>query len=204
MDVLWHFWAIFNPPGGPRGQFWWVQMAPSDHPGCIPPRSNQYPLRSSHLEPPEPLMAINARFMAFLGHFWPPWRPPGTISVGPNSPNRPSWIYPTQIQPSDRFHQKMTQNGEKNDSKWPYMTPNDLNLAQNDPKCPKNRPKITFWYLGDLPGTKKWFKMEKNDPKWPYMAPNDLKWAKNDSKRNFSKIAKQIRLKLKICTTQYA
>ena len=98
-----HFWSISEPPGGPWGQFWCVQMAPTDHLRCIPPRSNQDPLRSSHLEPPEPLMAINARFMAFLGHFWPPWRPPGTISVGPNSPNRPSWIYPTQIQPSDRI-----------------------------------------------------------------------------------------------------
>ena len=55
----------------PRGQFQWVQMAPTDHSGCIPPRSNQYPLRSSHLEPPEPPMAINARFMAFSGSLWP-------------------------------------------------------------------------------------------------------------------------------------
>ena len=47
----------------------WVQMGPTDHPGCIPPRSNQYPLRSSHLEPPEPLMAINGRFLAFFVDF---------------------------------------------------------------------------------------------------------------------------------------
>ena len=73
MAFLGHFW----PPWRTWGQFQWVQMAPTDHPGCIPPRSNQDPLKSSHLEPPEPLMAINARFMAFLGHFWPPWRPPG-------------------------------------------------------------------------------------------------------------------------------
>ena len=38
MAFLGHFW----PPWGPLGQFWWVQMAPTDHPGCIPPRSNQY------------------------------------------------------------------------------------------------------------------------------------------------------------------
>ena len=68
---LWYFLAISDPRGGPRGQFQWVQMAPTDHPGCIPPRSNQYPLRSSHLEPPEPLMAINGRFMAFSGSLWP-------------------------------------------------------------------------------------------------------------------------------------
>ena len=73
MAFLGHFW----PPWRTWGQFQWVQMAPTDHPGCIPPRSNQDPLKSSHLETPEPLMAINARFMAFLGHFWPPWRPPG-------------------------------------------------------------------------------------------------------------------------------
>ena len=48
---------------------------------------------------PEPPMARNAHFMAFLGHFCPPWRPPGAISVGPNGPNRPPWMYPTQIQP---------------------------------------------------------------------------------------------------------
>ena len=71
-----------GPPGGLEmaqkchkmriyGHKWlrWVQMAPTDHPGCIPPRSNQDPLRSSHFEPTEPLIAINVRFMAFLGHF---------------------------------------------------------------------------------------------------------------------------------------
>ena len=40
MRILWHFWAISDRPGGPRGQFWWVQIAPTDHPWCIPPRSN--------------------------------------------------------------------------------------------------------------------------------------------------------------------
>merc|ERR1712218_445336 len=63
------FLGHFCPPWRPPGQLRWVQMAPTDHPGCIPPRSNQDPLRSSHLEPPEPLRAMNARFMAFLGHF---------------------------------------------------------------------------------------------------------------------------------------
>merc|ERR1712218_302400 len=79
-------WTHWNSPRGPPrgsemakkchkmpiyGHKWlrWVQMAPTDHPGCIPPRSNQYPLRSSHLEPPEPLMAINGRFMAFFVDF---------------------------------------------------------------------------------------------------------------------------------------
>ena len=169
------FWGHFWPQWRTWGQFQWVQMAPTDHPGCIPPRSNQYPLRSSHLEPPEPLMAINGRFMAFLGHFWPPWRPPGAILVGPNSPNRPSLMYPTQIQPSDQISSKNDPKWGKNDSKWPYMTPNGLNLAKNYPKCPKNRPKITFWYLGDLPGTKKWSKMEK---KWPKMTLYGPKWSK--------------------------
>ena len=46
----------------------------------------------------------------------------------------------------------------------------------------QNGPKMTFWYLGDLPGTKNDPKWGKNDPKWPYMAPNDLKRTKNDSK----------------------
>ena len=41
MRVLWHFWDISDPPGGPRGQIRWVQIAPTDHPWCIPPRSNQ-------------------------------------------------------------------------------------------------------------------------------------------------------------------
>ena len=45
-----HFWSISEPPGGPWGQFWCVQMAPTDHLRCIPPRSNQDPLRSSHLD----------------------------------------------------------------------------------------------------------------------------------------------------------
>ena len=52
MAFLGHFW----PPWRTWGQFQWVQMAPTDHPECIPPRSNQDPLKSSHLEPPEPLM----------------------------------------------------------------------------------------------------------------------------------------------------
>ncbi len=59
---------------------------------------------------------------------------------------------------------------EKHDSKWPYII-----MTQNGPK-------MTFWYLGDLPGTKNDPKWEKNDPKWSYMAPNDLKRTKNDSK----------------------
>ena len=59
---------------------------------------------------------------------------------------------------------------EKHDSKWPYII-----MTQNGPK-------MTFWYLGDLPGTKNDPKWGKNDPKWPYMAPNDLKRTKNDSK----------------------
>merc|ERR1712218_334496 len=34
-----------------------------------------------------------------FGPFLTPWKPQGTISIGPNGPNRPSWMYPTQIQP---------------------------------------------------------------------------------------------------------
>ena len=58
------FYGIFGPflpPLEAPRQFQWVQMAPTDHPGCIPPRSNQDLLRSSHLEPPKLLMAINDR-----------------------------------------------------------------------------------------------------------------------------------------------
>ena len=29
----------FWPPRKPPGHFWWVQMTPTDHPGCIPTRS---------------------------------------------------------------------------------------------------------------------------------------------------------------------
>ena len=46
-----HVWAIFDPPGGPWSQFRWVQMAPTDHPGCIQQKSNQDPLRSSRYGP---------------------------------------------------------------------------------------------------------------------------------------------------------
>ena len=35
-------------PQVPRGQFWWVLMAPKGHPGCIPPRSNRDPAILSH------------------------------------------------------------------------------------------------------------------------------------------------------------
>ena len=92
-----HFYGIFCAISDPPwGQFWWVQMVPSDHSGCIPPSSNQYPLRSIHLEPPEPPKARNALFMAFLN---PPWRTLEPISVGPNGTDRPSWMYPTKIQP---------------------------------------------------------------------------------------------------------
>ena len=52
MPVLWHFRAISDTPGGPTGQFWRVQMAPTDQPGCIPTRIQPRSLRSSHLEPP--------------------------------------------------------------------------------------------------------------------------------------------------------
>ena len=62
------------------------------------------------------------------------------------------------------------------------MAPNGLKWAKNDPKWLKNGPKMTFRYLGDLPGTKKGPKMRKNDPKRPFVAPNDLKWAKNGPK----------------------
>ena len=64
MPGLWHFWAISDSPRDPRGQFWWVQLAQTDYPGCISPRS-------IHLEPPEPTMSRNACFMAFLGSLWP-------------------------------------------------------------------------------------------------------------------------------------
>ena len=43
-------------------------FAPTDHPGCIPPRSNQDPLRSSHLEPPRPEMPVLWHFRASYGH----------------------------------------------------------------------------------------------------------------------------------------
>ena len=45
-------------------------VASTDHTGCIPPRSNQYSLRSSHFEPPEPLieMPVLWHFRAVYGH----------------------------------------------------------------------------------------------------------------------------------------
>ena len=55
IDQFMAFWGHFWPQWRTWGQFQWVQMAPTDHPGCIPPRSNQDLLRSSHLEPPKPL-----------------------------------------------------------------------------------------------------------------------------------------------------
>ena len=70
-----------NPPHGPLWQFWWVQMAPTDHPGCIPPRSNRDPLRSIHLEPPGPGMASYIPYMTF----WTIFRPKITI-LWPNDP----------------------------------------------------------------------------------------------------------------------
>ena len=80
--------------------------------------------------------------MAIFGPFLPPWRPLGAISVGPNGPNRPSWIYPTQIQPSDQISSKNDPIWEKHDSKWPYMAPNDLKWDKNGPKMPQNGPKM--------------------------------------------------------------
>ena len=38
-------------------------------------------------------------FYGIFGPFLTPLEAPGAISVGPNGPNRPSWMYPTQIQP---------------------------------------------------------------------------------------------------------
>ena len=75
-------------------KFRWVQMSPTDHPGCIPPISNRDPLISSHLGP-----SYGQKYLIY-GLFRPiltPQGPPMAISVGPNVTNRPSWMCPTQI-----------------------------------------------------------------------------------------------------------
>ena len=38
-------------------------------------------------------------FYGIFGSFLTSLEPPRAISVGPNGPNGPSWMYPTQIQP---------------------------------------------------------------------------------------------------------
>ena len=71
MRDLWHFCAISDPPRGPRDQFRWVQVAPTYHPECIPPRSDQDPLRSCHLGHRShlwPEMPILWHFRAVYGH----------------------------------------------------------------------------------------------------------------------------------------
>ena len=138
--ILGHFW----PPWRPPGQLRWVQMAPTDHPGCIPPRSNQDPLRSSHLEPPEPLRAMNARFMAFLGHFWPPWRSLGQFRwVQMALTNHPGCIPPRSNQVPLRSSHLETPE--------PLMAINACFMAFLGLFWPPWKPQGQFWWVQMAP-----------------------------------------------------
>ena len=94
MRVLWHFWAISDPPGaisvGPNGPNEPSWMYPTQ----IQPSSTEI----------QPFGDTGATYghkclcYGIFGPFLTPLEAPRAILVGPNGPNEPSWMYPTQIQ----------------------------------------------------------------------------------------------------------
>ena len=80
--------AISVGPNGPNGPSWM-------YPTQIQPRSTE-------IQPFGDTGATYGHKCAFYGIFGPfltSLEAPRAISVGPNGPNGPSWMYPTQIQP---------------------------------------------------------------------------------------------------------
>ena len=78
--------AILVGPNGPNEPSW---MYPT-----------QIQLRSTEIQPFGATRATYGHICLFYGIFGPfltPLEAPGAISMGPNGPNGPSWMYPTQI-----------------------------------------------------------------------------------------------------------
>ena len=61
--------------------------------------STQIQPRSTEIQPFGATYGQKCLFYGIFGPFLTPMEDLGAISVGPNGPNGPSWMYPTQIQP---------------------------------------------------------------------------------------------------------
>ena len=140
---LWHFVPCWTPQA-PQWQFWCAQMVPTDHPGCVPHKSNriQDSERFSHLDHPMPLVARFAWFMVFLGHFWPL--------------RTPHWQF-WWVQNVLTDHPVCV----PSISSWDFLRSNQLvpkwsKMTSNSPKCPKMAPNAPKW------------------SKWPRMTINEV------------------------------
>ena len=89
--------------------------------------------RSTDIQPFGATRAAYGKKYLIYDIFWSfptPPRTPMAISVGPNGPNRPSWMYPTQIQPRSTEIQPFGATGATYGHKWafygifgPFLTP---------------------------------------------------------------------------------
>ena len=93
--------AIFSPSGAHLRQNLNGKKVPTHRPICPLTCSTLVPLCSTHLGPPELLMATKHIF----GHFQPPRSPLMAISERKNGPNPPAHMSPHLFQPcSTSFH----------------------------------------------------------------------------------------------------